>query len=228
VYDGKDASQVLLGTGPSKHDFLFFYKGDGPPTAVRHGKWSVTNRSGGLSFTSAELFLLPTSLYVCLSVLCSHTNLPTHLPTRPLALASGRKAHWTTGPGLGGCEGCKTLEYKDPPLLFDVEQDPSEACVQSMLLGFNCPHVSFSTSLHSEYPGHSKSPHPIPPRHSTRHAMRQHSPSIHLIAPARLTPCRYPLTQNNTKPARGEVADAVAAIQAAYAQEVATFVYVLI
>ena len=27
----------------------------------------------------------------------------------------------------GGCDGCTTAHYPDPPLLFDVEVDPSEA-----------------------------------------------------------------------------------------------------
>jgi len=39
------------------------------------------------------------------------------------------KAHWRTAPGLGGCfgiEGCGVKTY-DPPLLFNIEEDPSEA-----------------------------------------------------------------------------------------------------
>jgi len=36
------------------------------------------------------------------------------------------KAHWCTGPGLGGCANCSTIRYEQP-LLFDVEKDPSEA-----------------------------------------------------------------------------------------------------
>eukprot|EP00656_Telonema_subtile_P054361 TRINITY_DN8111_c0_g1_i1.p1 TRINITY_DN8111_c0_g1~~TRINITY_DN8111_c0_g1_i1.p1 ORF type:complete len:550 (-),score=140.29 TRINITY_DN8111_c0_g1_i1:222-1871(-) len=36
------------------------------------------------------------------------------------------KAHWHTAPGLGGCDGCKKIDY-DPPLLFNIEEDPSEA-----------------------------------------------------------------------------------------------------
>lgn len=75
VYDGRDMSDVLLDKGPSKHEFLWLYKGKTAPTACRYGKY---------------------------------------------------KAHWVTGPGLGGCTGCTTKTY-DPPLLFDVEQDPSEA-----------------------------------------------------------------------------------------------------
>ena len=38
------------------------------------------------------------------------------------------KAHWATGPGLGGCANCTKQTYPtDAPLLFDIEQDPSEA-----------------------------------------------------------------------------------------------------
>jgi len=44
------------------------------------------------------------------------------------------KAHWATGPGLGGCDvgpeapaGCPTIKYPDVPLLFNVAVDPSEA-----------------------------------------------------------------------------------------------------
>lgn len=37
------------------------------------------------------------------------------------------KAHWATGPGLGGCAGCAVVEYTGGPLLFQVEHDPSEA-----------------------------------------------------------------------------------------------------
>eukprot|EP00054_Salpingoeca_dolichothecata_P012819 m.71181 g.71181 ORF g.71181 m.71181 type:complete len:554 (+) comp20142_c0_seq1:29-1690(+) len=38
------------------------------------------------------------------------------------------KAHWATAPGLGGCHlpDCKHKTY-DPPLLFNVDQDPSES-----------------------------------------------------------------------------------------------------
>jgi len=46
----------------------------------------------------------------------------------PSAARYGKyKAHWVTGPGLGGCENCPTLRYPNPPLLFDILQDPSEA-----------------------------------------------------------------------------------------------------
>lgn len=38
------------------------------------------------------------------------------------------KAHWCTGPGLGGCKNCTTKTYDDDaPLLFNVEVDPSES-----------------------------------------------------------------------------------------------------
>lgn len=38
------------------------------------------------------------------------------------------KAHWATGPGLGGCVGCKQRCFPvGSPLLFNVEEDPSEA-----------------------------------------------------------------------------------------------------
>ena len=38
------------------------------------------------------------------------------------------KAHWVTFPGLSGCPQveCKRRDY-DPPLIFNVERDPSEA-----------------------------------------------------------------------------------------------------
>jgi arylsulfatase A len=85
VYDGRDMSDVLLGTngGKSKHTFLFFYGGAGDggrggskgPTAVRHGKY---------------------------------------------------KAHWGTGPGLGGAKDMPRRKYPDYPLLFNVHEDPSE------------------------------------------------------------------------------------------------------
>ena len=44
------------------------------------------------------------------------------------------KAHFSTGPGLGGCHispsapvGCPRVHYSGGPLLFNVEVDPSEA-----------------------------------------------------------------------------------------------------
>lgn len=42
------------------------------------------------------------------------------------------KAHWVTGPGLGGCKfgngtQCPTVKYLDRPLLFNIDEDPSEA-----------------------------------------------------------------------------------------------------
>jgi arylsulfatase A len=38
------------------------------------------------------------------------------------------KAHWCTGPGLGGCHNCSIIHYADnKPLLFNVEVDPSES-----------------------------------------------------------------------------------------------------
>ncbi len=49
----------------------------------------------------------------------------------PSAARLGRwKAHWATGPGLGGCSqpACTKVEYPaDNPLVFDVVADPSEA-----------------------------------------------------------------------------------------------------
>ena len=45
VYDGKDMTDVLLGKGPSKHEFLFFYGGggcsNGGPSAVRFGQYKA-------------------------------------------------------------------------------------------------------------------------------------------------------------------------------------------
>jgi len=41
------------------------------------------------------------------------------------------KAHWCTGPGLGGCTNCSKIHYPDAqPLLFNVEEDPSESMPQ--------------------------------------------------------------------------------------------------
>eukprot|EP01062_Namystynia_karyoxenos_P066045 TRINITY_DN60062_c0_g1_i1.p1 TRINITY_DN60062_c0_g1~~TRINITY_DN60062_c0_g1_i1.p1 ORF type:complete len:573 (+),score=172.28 TRINITY_DN60062_c0_g1_i1:106-1719(+) len=43
VYDGRDASELLLHGGPSKHDFLFFYgtAASGVPQAVRYGPYKA-------------------------------------------------------------------------------------------------------------------------------------------------------------------------------------------
>jgi arylsulfatase A len=47
----------------------------------------------------------------------------------PATVRHGKwKAHWCTGPGLGGCTNCTKIYYEDDaPLLFNVEVDPSEA-----------------------------------------------------------------------------------------------------
>mmetsp|Transcript_137890 Transcript_137890/g.428501 ORF Transcript_137890/g.428501 Transcript_137890/m.428501 type:complete len:582 (+) Transcript_137890:65-1810(+) len=50
----------------------------------------------------------------------------------PAAVRHGQwKAHFCTGPGLGGCEvggkECEKVEYDDFPLLFDVVADPGES-----------------------------------------------------------------------------------------------------
>lgn len=82
VFDGRDATDVLLKDGgKSKHDFLFFYGTCNPGssysvTAVRHGPY---------------------------------------------------KAHWCTAPGLGQSSDKNLTKHYDPPLLFNVEVDPSEA-----------------------------------------------------------------------------------------------------
>jgi len=48
-------------------------------------------------------------------------------PRGPAAVRNGKyKAHFCTSPGLSGCDGC-TTKYYDPPLLFNLEEDPSEA-----------------------------------------------------------------------------------------------------
>lgn len=55
--------------------------------------------------------------------------------TTPSAARYGPyKAHWATGPGLGGCKiepsapaGCPVIRYRGGPLLFQIEHDPSEA-----------------------------------------------------------------------------------------------------
>lgn len=79
VYDGRDASQVMLKGGKTKYDFLWFYGGAAggkKPSAVRYGPY---------------------------------------------------KAHFATGPGLGGCSNCSKQTYTpDKPLMFNIEVDPSE------------------------------------------------------------------------------------------------------
>jgi len=46
---------------------------------------------------------------------------------KPSSARHGKwKAHWCTGPGMSGCDGC-TVKWYPVPLLFDVEKDPSEA-----------------------------------------------------------------------------------------------------
>jgi arylsulfatase A len=86
VFDGRDGTDVLLGTngGKSKHECLFFYGG----------------AAGGAG------------------------------PSAASCVVDGKryKAHWATGPGLGGCTDCTKIKYPaDKPLLFDIEVDPSEA-----------------------------------------------------------------------------------------------------
>ena len=90
VYDGRDATDVILGNGKSKHEFLFLYGGyacdEQQPSAVRYGKF---------------------------------------------------KAHFATGPGVGGCSvdpepTCKSVCHRKKgstgtPLLFNVDEDPSES-----------------------------------------------------------------------------------------------------
>jgi hypothetical protein len=53
----------------------------------------------------------------------------TKTPSAASCVVAGRryKAHWATGPGLGGCINCSKILYPDVPLLFDIEVDPSEA-----------------------------------------------------------------------------------------------------
>lgn len=105
VYDGKEATAILLKpgqSGKSLHQCLFFYGGAG---SQRNGKYG------------------------------------------PTAARCGKyKAHWATGPGLGGCDGCKKISYPDVPLLFDIEVDPSEASAITpqtpLLFNVDCgPHV---------------------------------------------------------------------------------------
>lgn len=63
-----------------------------------------------------------------------HGSTYDHGVAYPYAARLGRfKAHWRTGPGLGGCKpspaapiGCPSVVYSAGPLLFDVDQDPSE------------------------------------------------------------------------------------------------------
>ena len=38
---------------------------------------------------------------------------------------SHAQLHWATGPGLSGCDNC-TQKFYEPPLVFDLEVDPSE------------------------------------------------------------------------------------------------------
>lgn len=45
----------------------------------------------------------------------------------PSAVRHGQwKAHFCTGPGLGGCKNCHHKEYWNMPLLFDIVKDPRE------------------------------------------------------------------------------------------------------
>ena len=46
------------------------------------------------------------------------------------------KAHWGTGPGLGGCPKCVLRQYNEVPLLFNLDEDPSEA--YPLTLAANC------------------------------------------------------------------------------------------
>ena len=104
-YDGKDMSDVLLRPdGRSQHEVLFFYDGyDTAPTAKAQ------------TAAIPRVDIRPSTIY-------------------PSAARYGPyKAHWRTGPGLGGCNvsptalrGCPVMEYGDGPLLFNVDADPSE------------------------------------------------------------------------------------------------------
>ncbi|KAH8048684.1 sulfuric ester hydrolase [Aureococcus anophagefferens] len=48
-----------------------------------------------------------------------------HGADAPSAARWPYKLHYATGPGLAGCDGCEK-QYYDPPMVFQVEVDPSE------------------------------------------------------------------------------------------------------
>lgn len=113
-FDGKDMSEILLNEdGKSDHDFLFFYgtcSGEEyySISSVRHGKYKVRKnvRSGPVY----------DCCFLSLRFLTKFLN----------KLHVFKKAHWCTAPGLGHFNESLTKRY-DPPLLFDIEKDPSEA-----------------------------------------------------------------------------------------------------
>ena len=98
-------TDVLLDRGPSHHEVLFFYNGNNqPPAAARSGAWKIHWRTGKRHNIASNL---------CLGCI----------------LSGGLSA----GPGLGGCNNdwqpranCTEITH-NPPLLFDVDVDPSEA-----------------------------------------------------------------------------------------------------
>lgn len=102
IYDGRDASNILLHrNGSSPHEFLFFYGN----CHARHNGSSSDNGHHRYTVTAAR-----------------------HGPY---------KAHWCTGPGLGGDTVALTRVYEPYPLLFHIEHDPSE----SQPIGYGGHHV---------------------------------------------------------------------------------------
>eukprot|EP00051_Salpingoeca_urceolata_P019388 m.283015 g.283015 ORF g.283015 m.283015 type:complete len:565 (+) comp19410_c1_seq1:371-2065(+) len=72
---------------------------------------------------------------------------------KPAAVRWGEyKAHWVTGPGLGGCDGCK-VEHYTVPLLFNIYEDPSEAYPLTSNTTKNLPAniLSVVTTLQAAY-----------------------------------------------------------------------------
>ena len=97
VIDGKDALPVLLGTGPSAHTTLFHFRDDCPGHCSQ-GIGTLTS--------------------------CNCSGFPLGAPKQKLYAARIRnwKAHFITKSGFGR----DPPVFHDPPLLFNVDEDPAE------------------------------------------------------------------------------------------------------
>lgn len=143
VLDGRDSlADIILGTGGSKHTFLPFYNGyfgnaSTEIFAARAGR--LVRRS---CFATRALPAcsksavpgVPLSARVCLVLLTCGGRTPLGIFVVVVVVVghSRYKAHWVTAPGLGGgrwpsdAHAAPEKFYHDPPLVFDVEADPSE------------------------------------------------------------------------------------------------------